>query len=177
MTALNTNPAGYQHSICVSCTNGQQTVTLDNWIHKQIKDCTSSLTVGTQANTALDYSGDPLLVSVGPASWETFFQNTETIDCPILSCSISDAGSCGSGVFSGSTDVTFDTVSPWLLTASVLNPDGYSHSVCVSCENGKMTVDLDNWVISQSHRCKVVFPVLELSYFDISLPYNPSLGS
>ena len=40
-----------------------------------------------------------------------------------------------------------------------------------------MTVDLDNWVISQSHRCKVVFPAIELSYSDISLPYNPSLGS
>ena len=38
-------------------------------------------------------------------------------------------------------------------------------------------MSVDNWEISQIHRCLLVFNTTELSYSNVSLAYNSDLGS
>ena len=46
--------------------------------------------------------------------------------------------------------------SPWDVTANVGVAQGYSETVCISCENDKMTVVKDGWQITQESGCSNV---------------------
>ena len=58
-------------------------------------------------------------------SWDDFFQNSNIVDCPITSCEIFDAGSCGTGSQSSAEDISMATSSPWGVLASKSNAAGY----------------------------------------------------
>ena len=88
VSAINTNQAGYEHSICVTCTNGQQTVEMDNWSFKQIKDCTAALENGVYDNITLLHSYEVESATISAPSWDSIFVNTEIEDCPVSTCSI-----------------------------------------------------------------------------------------
>ena len=141
--ASKTIEAGYQWDACVVCTNGAEAdqQEMDSWTIAQVKDCTTSLIEYsgdlTDINVQNVYTAAALATSVAPSSpstafttWDAFFSNSDA-GCLISSCTISDSGSCGSGSFSGNADITFDSASPWGITAEKANADGYSHSVCI----------------------------------------------
>ena len=90
----------------------------------------------------------------GSSTWnpDTFFGNSDPTNCPITSCSIYDKDSCGTGSFSGSSDVTFSISS---ITASRVNTAiaGYSYDACIRCENQSQQIDLNGWKIEQTSRC------------------------
>jgi hypothetical protein len=56
------------------------------------KDCTSALTdlVGTDVLQVYEETGSGSEQPID--SFESLFQNTETVDCPITECTYSDAG-------------------------------------------------------------------------------------
>ena len=68
-------------------------------------------------------------------TWDAFFGNSDP-ECAISSCTISDAGDCGSGTFAGSSDVIFEAASPWGMTATKSKIPGYNYSICIQCTNG-----------------------------------------
>jgi hypothetical protein len=43
--ALKSTTLGYSHSVCLRCSNGQQTEDLDNWIISQLPDCSITLSM------------------------------------------------------------------------------------------------------------------------------------
>ena len=98
------------------------------------------MTSNLGTNVALTYSRRGADASVIPSSpfttWDAFFQNTDTTNCPITSCSLYDSGSCGTGAYSGAAEVSMDASSPWGITASVTETAGYSWPTCVRCSNG-----------------------------------------
>jgi hypothetical protein len=93
MTAEKDRAAGYSQSLCVSCTNGAQNITIDDWVVTQTASpCASTLTVPSSdpGTLSLTYSS-----SAGnyKHNWypEEYFSNTDSSNCPITSCTLYDS--------------------------------------------------------------------------------------
>jgi len=143
-----TEPAGYSWSTCVRCSNGAQTIDLDNWLMTQTPlDCSSTMTPGSDIVSSRSYGGATATAFVRGGEWNTYFQNTDETNCPITSCSLWEAGSCGVTSFV-STNVYIESALPWRIYSEENVLAGYSHSICVRCSNGQQDVDSDNWDIS-----------------------------
>jgi hypothetical protein len=141
ISASVTSSAGYSHIICVRCNQpNAQYADLPSWtISQSAYSCSSTLTLFTPTPTAtnvnLAYKSSALAQTVNPSSsfttWDAFFGNPDTNNCPITSCTISTAGNCGLGGFDGSTNLVFNPTSPWGLKAILTNLSGYTYSICV----------------------------------------------
>ena len=81
---------------------------------------------------------------------DDFFYNSDEINCPLTTCTLSDAGSCGTGTFSGSSHISMLSSSPWTITAKRDVVAGYTYSVCLQCsvQNNEDTAKADNWDIT-----------------------------
>ena len=89
--------AGYDYTFCVSCTNGHQTKTSDDWNIKLLgssMSCAGTLNAPTPTDVTLAYSEGSDAVTVYPSGsltiWDDIFSNTNPIDCPITSCELLD---------------------------------------------------------------------------------------
>jgi hypothetical protein len=92
--------AGYTKTMCVKCTNGAQTVTRNNWILTQTPHtgCGTVLSQPSDTPTAvsLDYDSSTTSEAICPistpwVSWDDFFGNTDSENCPISSCMLLDS--------------------------------------------------------------------------------------
>lgn len=130
---------GYDHTLCVECTittGGGQTMTIDNWNIKQHAQCSSTLTAPSAViDVNMEYdvaiSSQPIAPSDSFTTWDAFFSNTDTTDCPITSCTISFSGNCGVSDFTGTDHVVFDTASPWGITIPLNSETGFTYVVCI----------------------------------------------
>jgi hypothetical protein len=77
-------------------------------------------------------------------SWDSYFSNTDTTNCPITSCTLYESG-CSTAL---SSPVSIGGSSPWDVTALLNQMNGYSQSMCVSCTNGAQTIQKDNWSVN-----------------------------
>lgn len=77
-------------------------------------------------------------------SWDDYFSNTDSSNCPITECSLYESD-CSTG-FSG--DVFIDSSTPLLVEMLRNQINGYSHSLCVKCTNGAQTVEKNGWDVS-----------------------------
>ena len=76
---------------------------------------------------------------------DTFFANTDSVNCPLTSCTLHAAGACA-GSASTSTDVTLtQSGSSWTLEAITNSISGYVENVCLRCQNRDQIIDVDNW--------------------------------
>jgi hypothetical protein len=84
------------------------------------------------------------------STMDTLFTNTDTDNCPITSCTLYDAGSCGTGTFSGAADITIGSTAPFEITASKGVAAGYTYNICVQCQtqDGEDTAVADNWSVT-----------------------------
>ena len=141
--------AGYSHNLCARCSNGAQTVDIDNWSITQDRDCSTSLQVATATDVTQQFDATGPSASVEPSAsfttWDAFFQNLDTTVCPITSCVVANAGDCSTAI--SPTELTINSNSPWDITMSVQEPSGYSFSLCVTCTNGLQSISIDNWAV------------------------------
>jgi hypothetical protein len=134
VTALKNVLAGYSQTMCVSCTNGAQTVHKDNWSVSQLT-CNTVLTAPTTTlTTSVTY--DPLISTEtifpwsGTSTWDIFFSNTDTTNCPITACNIyTSTGAVKTYPFS------MDSSSPWGVPVRRNVVNGYSQSSKIECSN------------------------------------------
>lgn len=150
-------PAGYSYDICYKCIDaaGNEAKNTYTWNVEQTPETACLGTVPVPTQNTLTYSAGSAGVTVVPVDgfvdWKTFFGITNSPSCDFTSCTLSDSGDCG-GTLSPVkyADISMSSsVIPWSITASVTNPAGYSHSVCVRCTNSiGTTIDLDNWTIA-----------------------------
>lgn len=86
------------------------------------------------------YSTSSPTFTVG-SGWTSFFQNNDATYCPVLSCTLKNAG-C-STTYTGS-DMSISGTTPWVITAVRNNLAGYITTVCVECTNGRQTITQDS---------------------------------
>ena len=121
--------AGYSYTICVSCTNGVQTVTENRWV-VTLTGCGSTLTAPTSTPdpVSLTYSSSDSsdriypLSSMSSTDWDTYFANTASSNCPITSCSLFEAG-CSTALTS---PVSIGSTSPFNVIALKSDAAGYT---------------------------------------------------
>jgi hypothetical protein len=134
--------AGYSYTLCISCTNGVQTVQETRWVVTLV-GCSSSLTVPSSSPSAKSltyYSSTSSYytsyeIYLDSSGWDYsygYFSNSMSSDCPITSCSLYDSD-CSTP---RSTDISMDSSSPWDVHADRTVLAGYSYTICVSCTNG-----------------------------------------
>lgn len=138
---------GFQHSLCVRCTNGVQTEDLDDFTIF----LSGTMSPGVMNNVELGYQEDAEeIILIDPLE---VFGYTETPSFPIISCTLHNAADCGGADFSN-PNLKLGS-SPWNIRASKTSTEGYLHQVCVQCSNGVSTQNLDNLQISQ---CAKMWP-------------------
>ena len=101
------NIAGYEWDLCLKCTNSDGSAVHDNWKFKlnPPHQCLSSMTAPTAVDKTLSFKklseSDPQVIwpVAAATDWDSIFSNDLVTypECVITSCSISDAGNCGSG--------------------------------------------------------------------------------
>ena len=117
--------------------------------------CTSKISNGSGLDQTVAYSaGATTTVFPNPtySDIDGFFFNSDTTNCAIDSCILSDAGACGTGTKSWTTEISMLSTPPFTITVSQGVAAGWSYSVCLECStpNGDDTNDADNWDITQS---------------------------
>ena len=108
VSVAKTNMVGFHYTICMSCTNGFQTVGVNNW---RISQC-GKLSSGILSNVEIGYieNAADLQISFDP---DTIFQNSDTA-CPITPCTIHAAFDCGGSVLDEFIGLVLPTSSqPW----------------------------------------------------------------
>ena len=94
------NAAGYTLTFCYKCEisplGGLAAIpfTKDALVIRQYADCSDSLSALSPVFTAIPFkSGGSTIVKV--TNYEVFFTHTKKTDCPLDSCTLMTAGSCG----------------------------------------------------------------------------------
>ena len=134
ITATEKNFLGYSHSICYSCDikpTGLPMITFDKdlvIISALALDCSSS-SVSFTNPAPITYNSAGSSISVINSYTLIFIHNP--LDCFIDSCSIRTGGACGTPLVA-QTDIVLGAT-PFSITATELNPLGYSYSICYSC--------------------------------------------
>jgi hypothetical protein len=115
-------------------------------------DCSSVLSASTSAESvSVSYhssttSEEVNIISSSWTSWNVFFSNSDTTNCPITSCSLYESG-CSTEM---NDPVNMGDSTPWDMTAEKDRTAGYSQSLCVSCTNGAQTITIDDWFVTQT---------------------------
>ena len=119
ITALRNTLAGYSQTMCISCTNGAQTVQKDNW-SLTLLACENGLTSPASSPTssllAYDSSASPEVIypiSSSWTSWDSYFSNAGSNNCPITSCTLYESD-CATALTS---PVSMGASSPWDVAA------------------------------------------------------------
>ena len=158
----NTNPwtltlstmDAFSTNVCLRCTNGDQTVDLDNWtimnngcgaltsdtLDGVIPDITVAYNEGADHTAAIDY--------------DTVFGNPDTADCPFLACFLLLAD-CNEEVdittsypsFADEVYIDFDGLT---LMVETDHAAGYSYTLCLWCSNGEYLATNANLNIIQT---------------------------
>ena len=78
-----------------------------------------------------------------------FFFNSDTTNCAIDSCILSDANACGTGTKSWTTEISMLSTAPFTITVSQNFVAGWNYAVCLQCStpNGHDTNTANNWNI------------------------------
>jgi hypothetical protein len=129
----------WTETVCISCTNlnSLQTITKDNYIVTQNEHiCYSVLAaIGTApTNPSLTYDAVTTTQSVG--DMDTFFTNTDTINCAISSCTM--YGSDCSTAYATAYPLTYLSMAsstPWGITATKNINVGWAETICMACTN------------------------------------------
>ena len=134
ITASRGVAAGYTISICLKCwtNNNVGSGKIDNMVITQEPQCANTLTAGSATAISEAYvSGGSVTITptTGFTTWDAFFSNTDTTNCPITSCSIANSGSCG-GSLTG-TEASLGSSSPWDVSMEVDVPIGYTKHICI----------------------------------------------
>jgi hypothetical protein len=125
---------GWTETVCIECSNALQTITFDNYVVTQNRDCGTALTlVSMPADPVLAYDAVST-ASIG--QWDSFFANSDATNCAITSCSMVFSLACG-GTFGATltTDVSIAAINPFALTADQNLALGYVATFCMSCSN------------------------------------------
>ena len=138
ITASETNPAGYVLNLCYDCEikpTGKTPIKFSKpvTVTALALDCSSSLTPAASFvdPPSIPYnSGGTSSSIVIAADYETVYTHVQKNDCPLSSCSVFDSG-CS--VALGSTDVSLGSTPTFSLTASEVNPLGYTLTLCYKC--------------------------------------------
>jgi hypothetical protein len=128
ITALKNVLGGYSKTICISCTNGAQTVQKDNW-SVNLLDCQNAISDPASAPTSSSLTYNPATsssiiypISSTWTSWDSFFSNSDTTNCAITSCSLYEAD-CSTAL---SSPVSIGSSSPWNVAATQNILAGYT---------------------------------------------------
>ena len=133
---------GYSEIVCVSCTNGAQTITLDDISYTQsASKCLTSLANADVPVTekTLEYMETAQTVAVVT----DFFKNTGEESCAATSCTLKAVGCTepysSTMLTAEGTSITNKNVDKTIALA------GYTENVCVSCTNDQQTITIDNF--------------------------------
>jgi len=128
-----TSSAGYALTeFCISCTNGDQTVTKTINV-KQTKDCSTSTLTDVVSDVSIDYgSSSSMLALSSYAAASNFFTYADATDCGALTCELKATG-C-SNAWADTTDVSMDG-STYAVSAKQNVAAGQVKTLCVKCSN------------------------------------------
>ena len=138
---------GFSLTMCIECTNGDITVTKDDW-EVELVDCTNVLSVPTAPTTIKQYATNP--AKIYGNDWDSAFGNTDVTNCAITSCSLYD-NDCSTPLSSSDIYFSGSLSSGDLFVYAKRNVEaGYSLTICVVCSNGDQDIQLNNWSVSQT---------------------------
>ena len=139
ITATELNLAGYSYSICYSCNiqpaGALPLITFDKdliIITADALDCSNSLTdISFASPASLPYNSAGSSITIINGYTDIFLHTAQT-NCVLDSCRLSTGGACGTAL--AQSDLVLKVTAPFSMTATELNPLGYSHSICYSCD-------------------------------------------
>lgn len=121
--------------------------------------CTSSITAPAATSTTYQYTlaGASTSGTYQPSgSWDSYFSNTDTANCPITSCNLytyDAAGStCEANVLSDPR-ISISGTSPWVISVSKAYSNGYTIRFCLQCTNRAQTKTITGETIILNNLC------------------------
>jgi hypothetical protein len=140
LTLFTNFSAGYSETVCLECSNEQQTVTTDFEI-TQAPSC-AHLAMPLPFETSVYLSND--LNETLIANLTDLF--TEHIDCPLISCGLYEQDCLTSLMDQGLVWMDNDTHGLW---ASVNFTEFTNFNLCVSCVSNEETINNDQITVNQ----------------------------
>jgi hypothetical protein len=110
LSLLKTNEDGFQYTACLSCSNGVETKTIDDFVMTQCKKLDGAI---EDVALAFKEDAEPHEVTID----DTTFSNTES-NCEIQTCTFHPAGDCGGESFLAPEYLILPTEAPWTVQAS-----------------------------------------------------------
>jgi hypothetical protein len=77
---------------------------------------------------------------------DALFGISDPINCPIVLCSIHDAGKCGQP-FSGSAYLSLSLITPWTITV-FKSEISQTHDLCLVCSASNHSEQIDNFKVN-----------------------------
>ena len=90
------------------------------------------MSTGFTDPSAIPYNSAGTAVTIAN-SYTAIFHHSQVTDCPLVSCTIKSLGGCGFSLTS-QTDINVSSISPYEMTASEINPLGWSLTFLYCCE-------------------------------------------
>ena len=140
VTAKQNVDAGYEDTVCISCSNSHgSTVEHDSWKVTQAPNC-ATLTAGSLTDKVYDYDAGATTTTV--YAFTDVFTNSKTSACPVTSCTLKQSDCSTALVAPFDSLMTIEGSTPWTFKISQAQASGYPNVVvCYSCTNSGHTVD------------------------------------
>jgi len=108
----------------------------------QTRDCSTALS--NQVVLPLTFAFDAMNSVVTNNGWTSFFNNADSTNCAITSCSLK----AQDGLLFSGEHISIAGTYPWELSVNVNIPAGWNETIDVECTNGDQAITLDNFVVS-----------------------------
>ena len=181
LTAMQNETFGYKETVCLECSNikastgvKKEVISQDNILIEQTTKCLSTLVPAPNPvqDKTVDFDEANPTEEVGKV-FNTFFQNTDTVNCPVQQCSVLKAG-CQEEL-GGSSNVVLskseDEVN-WSISFKKSVPLGYTESICIKCQNSDQTITQDNFSVTQRSKCLTTLSAAQNPLGDQSFSYD-----
>ena len=106
-------------------------------------DCAVSLASISPVDPLFQYS------AVGPTEaigdWTYLFENLDYVNCGVVSSCSLKTDDCSGPYTPG--EITMAASSPWAITATSTDRNGWTETICVECTNGPSTITHPSFIV------------------------------
>ena len=150
LMAGHTVVGGFTENIKIQCTLfGSGATAISNLFTVQLADCSNVIQpTATIAAQSFAFSSQSRFLYYNA---NDLFSNTDTILCPFINCGLSDGNDCsnvGSETWRGVDDIYLTTDWPTITLELVSQGLGYSHDMCLRCNNGQAVADVQSFTVT-----------------------------